>query len=208
MSSLWDYWMSTESSLERTLQLPKEPARLLSLQLIFSVLVLFLQLRTSLQSRPCLCCPTWWGTPLCSNAEKSVGPQPKTVSSSSWWLMMLSAGDHGMLPVLPVGIKTITWEFQRGIVAAVGFAAVSFAMGSASRHCLEMLGLRSLTCPGQAQPVGSTAAKRGWVALSTNRAESGCSLVCQRVPELWAQGLVTAKKASLSRGLAVGLTSP
>lgn len=134
MSSLWDYWMSAEGSLERTLQLPKEPARLLSLQLIFSVLVLFLQWRTSVQSRPCLCCPTWCGTPLGSNAEKSIGPQPKTVSSSSWWLMMLSAGDHGVFLVLPVGIKTIAWAFQHWIVAAVGFTAMSLAMGSASQE--------------------------------------------------------------------------
>lgn len=79
-----------KSSLETPFQLPKEPAGLLSLQLIFSAFFHFLQWRTSLQSLFVLSIPHGGD---CSVQSVSV-PSPKHCPYSLWWLLMFNSGAH------------------------------------------------------------------------------------------------------------------
>ena len=146
--------------------------------------------------------------------EKCLSPAQNTVSSSLWWLMMLSSGAHGMFPMLPLGVTTITWSFQHWILAAVGFAVPCPLWWDQQRRQSPTLprdagGLGVCLCPGLVQPAYSTYAKTGCIAHSINGAERlllPCLLAYYHSCK--PRGLLTAKKASMSHSLAVRLTSP
>lgn len=81
--------------------------------------------------------------------------------------MMLSSGAHGMFPMLPLGITTITWSFQHCILAAVGFAVLCPLQWDQQRR-------QSPALPRDAG--GSGVCAQDWCSLHTPRVQKWAAL--------------------------------
>lgn len=113
--------------------------------------------------------------------EMCLRPAQSTVSSSPGWNIMWSSAAHGMFPVLPEGITTVTWSFQHWILAAVGSAVLCPLQWDQQRRQSAALprdaGAQNL-CPGLVRPAFSTCTD--WAPLSSPRVglKGCCSLLC------------------------------